>query len=41
MDEQISSLRLSIKAPKEDFPGNLNESIITELKTELFDKKVV
>lgn len=30
-----------MNAPKIDLPVNLNESIITELKTELYDKKVV
>lgn len=40
LNEQISTLKKSINSPKADLPVNLNESIIMELKTELYDKKV-
>jgi len=41
LNEQISVLKHLKDKPKEDLPVNLNESIITELKTELDEKKVL
>lgn len=41
MNEQISVLKHLKDKPKENLPVNLNESIITELKTELDEKKVL
>jgi len=40
LNEQLSVLKNLKDKPKEDLPVNLNESIITELKTELDEKKV-
>ncbi|XP_026805786.1 protein Spindly [Rhopalosiphum maidis] len=39
LNEQLSVLKNLKDKPKEDSPVNLNESIITELKTELNEKK--
>jgi len=41
LNEQLSELNHLKDKPKEDLPVNLNESIITELKTELNEKKVL
>jgi len=41
LNEQLSVLKHLKDKPKEDVPVNLNESIITELKTELNEKKVL
>lgn len=41
LNEQLSVLKNLKDKPKEDLPVNLNESIITELKTELNEKKVL
>lgn len=40
LNEEIFNINKSKNMPKEDLPVNLNESIITELKTELYAKKV-
>jgi len=41
LNEQLSVLKNLKDKPKEDLPVNLNESIITDLKTELNEKKVL
>lgn len=41
LNEQLSVLNNLKDKPKEDLPVNLNESIITDLKTELNEKKVL
>lgn len=40
LNEQISILKNVKDTPKDNLPVNLNESIITELKSELNDNKV-
>jgi len=41
LNEQLSILKNIKDTPKDNLPVNLNESIITELKTELYNKKVL
>lgn len=41
LNEQINLQKSKGSTLKEDLPVNLNESIITELKTELNNKKVL
>lgn len=40
LNEQLINLKMSYNTQKEQLPVNFNESIITELNTELNEKKV-